>query len=331
MAALLLTRAPLCVATCPLPVSSLPPLCTPQRVTMRPTDDREIPPVWRSILFVPASSERFIASAPRQPADALQIDLEDSVRPEDKERARAAVIPAARQFRAHRKDVIVRVNRAWRWLVRDLESSVCAEVGTVTLPKVPDAGFVRSVAEVLADLEVERGLPSGHTRLLAMVEDVEGLHQIDAIAVAHERLLGITIGSEDLALSLRTALDGEALLHAHLQLLKAARRADIMAFGFVGSVADYTDLDRFRAQIIHARALGFEGAFCIHPAQLAILNEGFSPTAAEYAAALELRAASGQARDDGRGAFAYKGRMVDRPIIERALRTIEGFERLRAT
>ncbi|NBT65900.1 MAG: hypothetical protein EBT32_11010 [Betaproteobacteria bacterium] len=148
-------------------------------------------PIWRSILFVPATSARFIESAVRQAADALQIDLEDSVSPQEKDVARAAVAPIARSFVQAGKAVIVRVNRPWRLLVRDLEASVCEAVSAISLPKVPDAGFIKSVAEVLSELEFERGLVQGHTRLIAMIEDPEGVHHVDAIAQAHARMLGL--------------------------------------------------------------------------------------------------------------------------------------------
>ncbi|MDZ7651472.1 MAG: aldolase/citrate lyase family protein [Burkholderiaceae bacterium] len=163
------------------------------------------PPVWRSILFVPALSERFVDSALRQAADALQIDLEDSIGPDDKQRAREAAPAVARRFAEAGYDVIVRVNRPWRLLVRDLEAVVGAEVGAITLPKVPDAPFVREVAQVLAELEREREMPAGHTRVIAMIESPDGLAHIDAIAAAHPRVAAIIVGAEDLASPLPVA------------------------------------------------------------------------------------------------------------------------------
>jgi citrate lyase subunit beta/citryl-CoA lyase len=275
-------------------------------------------PLWRSILFVPALAERFVASALRQPADALQIDLEDSIGPEDKARAREAAPGVARRFAQAGYDVIVRVNRPWRLLVRDLEAVVGAEVGAVTLPKVPDAGFVREVAQVLDDLERERGLAAGHTRLVAMIECPQGLANVDAIAAAHARLAAIIVGAEDLALTLQCAVDDDALLAPNQRVVFAARRAGVMPLGFVGSVADYADLDAFRARIRRARRLGFDGGFCVHPRQVAVLNEEFAPAADEVARARALVAAFEAQRAQGRAAFAFDGRMVDLPVIEQA-------------
>lgn len=275
-------------------------------------------PVWRSILFVPALSARFVDSALRQSADALQIDLEDSIGPDDKARARDAAPAIAQRFAQASYDVIVRVNRPWRLLVRDLEAVVARDVGAVTLPKVPDAGFVREVAQVLDELERERGLAAGHTRLIAMIESPEGLANIDAIAAAHARVAAIIIGAEDLALTLQCAVDDEALLAPNQQAVFAARRAGVMPLGFVGSVADYADLEAFRARIRRARRLGFDGGFCVHPRQVAVMNEEFAPAAAEVARAQALVAAFEAQQAQGRAAFAFEGRMVDLPVVEQA-------------
>lgn len=275
-------------------------------------------PVWRSILFVPALSDRFVESALRQPADALQIDLEDSIGPDDKARARDAAPAISQRFARAGFDVLVRVNRPWRLLVRDLEAVVAREVHAITLPKVPDAAFVREVAQVIDELERERGLASGHTRLVAMIECPEGLAQIDAIAAAHPRVVALIIGAEDLALTLQCAVDETALLGPNQRAVFAARRAGVMPLGFVGSVADYADLDAFRVRIERARRLGFDGGFCVHPSQVAVMNQAFAPTPAEVARAQALVAAFEAQQAQGRAAFAFEGRMVDRPVVDQA-------------
>jgi len=284
--------------------------------------------VWRSILFVPALAERFVESALRQPADALQIDLEDSIGPDDKARARDAAPAIAQRFAAAGFDVIVRVNRPWRLLVRDLEAVVSAPVHAITLPKVPDASFVREVAQVLDELERERGLAEGRTRLIAMIESAEGLANVDAIAAAHPRMVALIVGAEDLALDLGCAIDDEALLAPNLRAVAAARRAEVMPLGFVGSVADYADEEAFHARVQRARRLGFDGGFCVHPRQIAAMNAAYAPTAAEVGHARALVAAFERALADGRAAFAFEGRMVDRPVVERARQLLARAERI---
>lgn len=282
---------------------------------------RELP-VWRSILFVPAVSDRFVESALKVDADALQIDLEDSVGPAQKDEARSRVAAIADRFAAAHRDVTVRVNRPWRLLVRDLEASVRASVRAIAMPKVPDASFVRQLAEVLAELERERGLPVGHTRVITMVEDAEGLAHLDAIAAAHSRVVGQIVGGEDLSASLGSTVDDDAMYVPNVDNVRAARRAGVLPLGFVGSVADYRDVDAYRARIERARRLGFEGAFCIHPTQVAICNAGFAPDPAELQDARELLEVFGREVGAGRAAFAWKGRMVDLPVVERARRLL---------
>jgi citrate lyase subunit beta/citryl-CoA lyase len=280
-------------------------------------------PAWRSMLFVPAISDRFVESALRQPADALQIDLEDSVAVDQKELARERLAAIADRFSAAGYDVIVRVNRSWRHLVRDLEAAVRQSVQAVTLPKVPNAAFVAAVAEILTELEAEAGLAPGHTRIIAMIEDPEGMQNMQEIAAAHGRMCGIIVGAEDLALSMRMAVDDDGLYMPNLMAVAAARRAGIVPMGFVGSIADFSDPEIFRQRIRRARRLGFEGAFCIHPKQVAIVNEEFAPQAAEVEHARALLEEFARQSASGRVAFSFKGRMVDLPVVAQARQLLE--------
>lgn len=285
---------------------------------MRNTTHVQTLPVWRSILFVPAVSERFVESAFRQPADVLQIDLEDSIGPLQKDEARARAGGIADGFAAAGRDVSVRVNRPWRMLVRDLEAIVRKSVLAIALPKIPDASFVLSVAEVLAELEREQGLTQGHTRIIGMVEDAEGLSNMNEIASAHSRMVGLIVGAEDLAVSMRMAVDDDGLYVPNVMGVAAARRAGIIPMGFIGTVADFKDPLDFRARIRRARKLGFDAAFCVHPSQVPIINEEFAPSAAEVEYASGLIAEFEREVKGGRAAFTYKGRMVDLPIVDQA-------------
>lgn len=283
---------------------------------------RTEPFIWRSLLFVPAVSDRFIDSALRQPADALQIDLEDSVAPDQKALARERLPAIADRFAQAGYDVTVRVNHPWRLLMRDLEASVRASVRAVSLPKVPDAAHVRAVAQVLGDCEREQGLPIGHTRIIAMVEDAEGLHNMADIAAAHPRLYGMIVGSEDLSASLHMVPDEDALYVPNVMGVAACRRAGIEPIGFIGSIAEFADQDAFRARIRRARKLGFSGCFCIHPKQVVIANEEFSPQPDELEHARGLVAEFERQVAAGHAAHTYKGKMVDLPIVERARQMI---------
>ncbi len=275
-------------------------------------------PVWRSMLYVPVIVPRFVAGAAGRGADAIILDLEDSVPPAQKESARSLIAPAAATVASQGADVVVRVNRPWRMLVRDIEAAVGPGVAALALPKVESAEYVQAAAETVAEIEAERGLPPGHTKLLVMIETAGALFRIEAIARSHPRVVALTIGTEDLALSLGMAPEAEALLVPSQLAIIAARAAGVLPIGFLGTVAEFADLDAFRAIIRRSRRLGFAGAACVHPSQVAILNEEYAPSAAEVDQATRLVAAYDAALAARRGAVAFEGRMIDAPVVERA-------------
>lgn len=284
---------------------------------------------WRSILFVPATNDRFVESALRRPADVLQIDLEDSIAPDDKEAARGRVADIAQKFFAAGYSVTVRINRPWRLALPDIEHSVSREVAALALPKVPDESYVRFISEILDECEAERGLPVGHTRLIAMVEDAEGLANMAEIASAGPRMCGMIVGAEDLAADMRMAVTDDSLYIPNAMAVASCRRAGIMPIGFIGSVADFSDEDLFRSKIRRARALGFDAAFCIHPRQVDIVNEEFSPKLADAKVAKELIREFEKQKSKGRAACTFNGRMVDLPVVLQARQLLERYEAYR--
>lgn len=274
-------------------------------------------PIWRSMLFVPAHVDKFVARAHTRGADAYILDLEDSVPPAHKAPARNRVIVAARQVSQSGAAALVRVN-AHPEMAADLDAVVDPAIRAIVLPKVGTGVAVRSVAARIDVLERDRAIEAGHTRLIAQIEDVSALLHLDEIAGSSPRLLGMILGSEDFSASAGMVPMPEALFAPNQQIVFACRRAGILAFGFPASIADFSDLDVFRSTIRFARHLGFVGAFCIHPDQIRVINEEFLPSAAELAHARGVVAAYQQALAEGRGAFEYEGRMVDPPVVVRA-------------
>lgn len=276
------------------------------------------PSAWRSMLFVPVLNERFLARAAERDADCIQLDLEDAIPPGQKEEARRAVASAAARLAGQGVDVVVRINRPWRQATADIEASICPHVCSLTLPKVPDASHVRAIAEIIDELERERGMAPGHTRLVVMIETAEGLLNMPAIAAAHPRVAGMIVGAEDLAVSLGASPTYDTLYIHNAQAVVAARNAGIQPIGFVGTVADYADEAKFRRTIQQAREMGFTGAFCIHPSQVPILNEVFAPSPSEIDWARGALDVFEQALAEGRGAVTFRGAMVDLPVADRA-------------
>jgi citrate lyase subunit beta / citryl-CoA lyase len=275
-------------------------------------------PHWRSILFVPAHVERFVHSAHSRGADAIQLDLEDSVPSPAKAEARQALPPAVERLVGHGLDILVRINRELRSCALDLEAAVIPGVKAITLPKVIGPDHILLIDETVTELEHQRHLPVGGIKLIAMIETVAALLNVEQLARACPRLAGITLGSEDFSYDGGFAPTPENLFHPCQRLIYAARTANIQAYGFPGSIADYRDTNAFRALISQARAMGFRGAFCIHPEQVRIVNEEFRITDTEIEQAQRIIAAYETALASGRGAVEVDGKMVDLPVVERA-------------
>jgi len=283
-------------------------------------------PLWRSLLFVPVNIDKYVDRAHTRGADAIILDLEDSVLPQDKERARALVPAAAKKVGRGGAEVAVRVNRPWRLCLRDLEAVVCREVACLFLPKAESADHVRMVAEVLDELEAERGLPPGHTRLVPMIETAAAFLRVAEIPAASPRVAGLNLGAEDFALSVGMLPEAEGLFFPKQTIVIAARAAGVLPLGFIGTVADYKDLDAFRATVRRSRRLGFAGASVIHPAQVPILNEEFRPSAAEVDQARRILSAFEEAAKTHRGSIEVDGKMIDIPVAERAKQVVERHE-----
>ena len=287
-------------------------------------------PAWRSMLFVPVTRDKFVASAHTRGADAIILDLEDSVAEAEKPRARTLVPTAAAQVSRSGADVLVRINRPWHQAFRDIEAVVGPGVAALMCPKVESPEHLGVIAELLDTLEAERGLPQGHTRLVALVETADAYFRVREIAKATPRLDALSLGAEDFATALGMEPIGETLQAPKQTIIIAARAAGILPLGFMGTVADFDDLDAFRATIRRSRKFGFTGASCIHPSQVPILNEEFGCSDAELDRARRMVAAYDAAKAQGLGAVAFEGKMIDVPVVERAQALIRQAEKQRA-
>jgi len=288
---------------------------------MSDATDRKLP-VWRSALYVPANVPRFIDGAHRRGADAIIVDLEDSVPLAERAAARRDLQATAESVARGGADVIVRINRPWRQTMLDLEAAVSPRVKALAITKVDSADHIRLIAEVVSELEAERGMMVGATQFIAMIETPDAWLQMRDIAKADRRIVALTLGGEDFALTVGMLPTAEGLFMPKQQLAIAARAAGILPLGFIGTVADYKDLDAFRETVRRSRKLGFRGASVIHPSQVPILNQEFAPGAEEVASARRIVAAYADALAAGRGSIAVDGKMVDVPVVLRAQETL---------
>jgi citrate lyase subunit beta/citryl-CoA lyase len=275
-------------------------------------------PRWRSLLFVPAHVPRFVESAHERGADGIILDLEDSVPPDQKGEARRQLAESVTKVGRKGASVLVRVNRGLRTLVADLDAAVVAGVDALVLPKTDSAEWVSEIADAVSDLERERNLPLGHIRFLAQIETPGALQRLATIASAHPRMVAMALGPEDFSAAVGGAPEFDLLLMPNLLVLFAARAAGLLPLGFIGSIGEFSDTDKLRDVAAHARRLGFAGALAIHPTQIAIFNEAFSPSADELEWARRVVAAENDAATRGLSAFSLNGKMIDPPVVRRA-------------
>jgi citrate lyase subunit beta/citryl-CoA lyase len=287
-------------------------------------------PAWRSLLFVPVTRDRFVETAHTRGADAIILDLEDSVAETEKPRARTLVHGAAAQVSRGGADVLVRINRTWHHAFRDIEAAAGPGVAALMCPKVESPEHLGVIAEMLDTLEAERGLARGHTRLVALIETADAYFRAREIAKATPRLVALNLGAEDFATAVGMEPAGDTLQGPKQTVIIAARAAGIVSLGFMDTVARFDDLEAFRATVRRSRRFGFVGASCIHPSQVPILNEEFGWSDAELDRARRMVAAYAAAKAQGLGAVAFEGAMIDVPVVERAEALIRQAERHRS-
>ena len=276
----------------------------------------------RSVLYMPGSNPRALGKARTLAADALILDLEDSVAPEQKAGAREQVAAAVREGGFGRREVVIRVNALHSpWGKEDLAAAAAAPPDAILLPKVDGPGAVMQAARELR----EAGAPES-VRLWAMMETPLAILNAGSIAAVSAdpaaRLDVLVMGLNDLAKETRARLTpGRSALAAWLAICVAAARAhhvDIVD----GVYNDIADIDGFRRECEQGRDMGLDGKTLIHPSQIAVCNEVFAPTKAEIAAASAVIAAFDEPANRDKGVVQIDGKMVERLHADMARRTL---------
>jgi len=270
----------------------------------------------RSLLYVPVSSERFLAKAHERGADAIILDLEDAVAPARKDAARARVGEAVVMTRRGGAVIFVRINSEHDRVRLDAEAACRAGADGLLVPKVRAAATIAALADFLGAIEQTIGRKA--MSLVPMIEDPGAVLDARTIATASPRVFALMTGGEDLATALDAEPSPEVLRFPKLLVHLAAKAAGIRSFGLLRTVADYNDLAGIEKSAHEARRFGFDGASCVHPTVVPILNRAFSPSPAELDHARALVAAFDAAQAAGEGAFEFEGRMVDEPVVRRA-------------
>jgi citrate lyase subunit beta / citryl-CoA lyase len=287
----------------------------------------------RSLLAVPATRRKMVEKALASDADAVFLDLEDAVAPEGKAAARGDVVSALKELDWHGRPGLYRANALdTSYFYRDL-IEVVEEAGdsldAIMVPKVNRPEDLHAVSMLLSQLELEKG----KIKLEAQIESAEGLTNVDSIASATSRLEALHFGPGDFAASVsipQTSIGvmdewddvypGHRFHYAMQRIVVAARAAGVRVLD--GPVADYSDEEGLRRSCMIARSLGFDGKWCIHPAQIAVVNETFSPTDREVEWAKKVVAAYEEANATGSGSVSVDGHMVDAASIKLARNTL---------
>jgi citrate lyase subunit beta/citryl-CoA lyase len=276
-------------------------------------------PLWRSVLFVPGTRPDRFANALASGADAVVFDLEDSVEAGRKPDARRIIAEFLTSPSSSQTSRLIRINAVdSAWFDDDLAFvRQMAAMDGIVLPKTETAAHVQAVASA-----------AGSRHVVPLVETARGILNAPAIAMAHTAIPAILFGAEDLTaqLGIARSVDGEELLFARSLVVLAAAAAGVDAIDAV--FTDLSSAGDLRQDATRARALGFRGKMAIHPNQIAVIHDVFSPSAADIERARGVVGAYDAALARGAGVIRLDDRMIDAPVVARARRVLAIAERL---
>jgi citrate lyase subunit beta/citryl-CoA lyase len=276
------------------------------------------------MMFVPASNAGMLRDAYIYGADSIMFDLEDSISLKEKDTSRFLVYQAVKTIDYGATETVVRINSLDMGGRDDVHAMVRAGIDVIRLPKTETAQDILDVEEVILEAERQCGREEGSTRMMAAIEGPVGVLNALSIATASERLIGIALGAEDYVTSMKTRRyperNSEEIFFARSMIVHAARAAGIAALDTVFS--DVNDSETLRRETELIRQLGFDGKSVINPRQISIVNSVFTPTEKEIANAVAVMNAIEEAEAKGSGVIALNGKMIDKPIVERAERVL---------
>jgi citrate lyase subunit beta/citryl-CoA lyase len=281
----------------------------------------------RSRLYLPGNESRFMLNAGLHEPDGVILDLEDSVAPAVKDEARVLVRNALRSIDFKGSERMVRINQGERGLI-DLDFIVPHNVHVILIPKVEDPEQVRQVDARIQQRLKDCGPAARPVFLMPIVESALGAIRAYEIATASPHICALTIGLEDYTADIATQRtnEGRESFWARCQVVNAARAAGVQPIDSVFS--DINDLEALRASVLEAKGLGFDGKGCIHPRQIRPIHEAFAPSPQELDRAQKIVAAFKEAEAQGLGAVALGSKMIDPPVVKRAMRVVKLAEAL---
>ena len=275
--------------------------------------------LYRSFIFVPGNRENMLERAKSFKADVIMVDLEDSVPPREKASARDMAKDWVPALSRQGQRVMVRVNSLDTGLTRsELETLVSPDLYGISLGKVESKWNIRDVDRMLYAIEPLAGVEPGSTKVVAWAETASALVDARDIADSSQRVIALAFGAEDFTndMGIERSDSGDEVQVPRSLVPVAARAANVASLD--SPFVAFQDPEALRADAQKARQMGFTGKHAIHPAQLDIINEVFSPAPDEVAYARRVMDAWDKAEAEGRGSLALDGRMVDVPVVKRA-------------
>jgi citrate lyase subunit beta/citryl-CoA lyase len=277
----------------------------------------------RTLLYVPGNMPGMLQNIPVFGADGVMIDLEDAVPLQEKDSARLLARNFLRSYRDRNKEMFVRINALdTPYGLDDLREILPALPDGIRLPKADTPEIVERLDTLLTEQEERLGLDIGHFRIIPSIESAQGVLNCVETARASSRLVALAFGAEDYTASMEIdrTKSGEELFSARTQVVWAAKAAGIQAIDTIFS--DANDMEALRAETQLIKRLGFTGKSLVNPRQIDVVHEVFRPTPEEIEHALEVVEAIRRAREMGTGVISLRGRMVDAPVVTRAVRVI---------
>ncbi|MDR3299572.1 MAG: CoA ester lyase [Candidatus Accumulibacter sp.] len=277
----------------------------------------------RTLLFVPGNMPSMLQNIPLFKCDSVIIDLEDGVNHAEKDAARNLVRRFLESWKERNKEVLVRINPLYtKWGHDDLRAILPQMPDAIRFPMCETPELALELDAELSKYENANGLKAGHFGILPSIETVKSVLNAYAIATSTKRIFGLAFGAEDYTASMGIARtnSGEDLVHPRMMVVMAAKAAGLQAIDSI--FADVNDMDALRAETALVKRLGYTGKCLVNPRQIDVIHEVFAPKPEEIDYAQEVVEAIKQAQEMGTGVISLRGKMVDAPVVKRALSTL---------
>lgn len=278
----------------------------------------------RTMMFVPGNNPAMVKDAGIYGADSIMLDLEDAVSLTEKDAARMLVYNAIKTVDFGGAEIVVRINgQDTPFYDEDVKAMVKAGVDVIRLPKTESAAMIKKLISDMEKAEQEYGVEKGSIGVMAAIESAKGVLNAPEIATSTPLMMGLAVSGEDYTADMHTHRypDGRELEFARNMVLQAARAADVYAFDTVFS--NMNDTEGFYRETNYIYELGYDGKSLVNPRQIPMVNKVFNPTKDEIENAQAVQNAIREAKAKGSGVISMNGKMVDKPVVEKANRVIE--------